>query len=263
MAHCVRVGEFQLRALPQPAARKKWRFFRFTQIGDMLDFMDNIEADERTLIVGGGFTLAPVAARRGACGLDALQLPQQRRQPARGVSERAEHPARDRPRGRKGAAAGDHTRQHRGRRRGARRRLARHAMQPQGRGTARHVLAQADWAGADAASAAVCAGVAGLPPRQALRPASPRPTPRPVHEGRAYSRDIQRHTLRRHANHYTRRHEAAGARDQPALPDEPARPDRQVPLRGHTHARPRDAPADKMGARVRRERQHRHDLRFM
>ncbi len=49
---------------------EKVRFFRFTQIGDMLDFMDNIEADERTLIVGGGFTLAPAAAR----GLNALQL---------------------------------------------------------------------------------------------------------------------------------------------------------------------------------------------
>ena len=49
---------------------EKVHCFRYSPVEEMLEFMKNLEAPERTLIIGGGFTLTPAAAR----GFDAIQL---------------------------------------------------------------------------------------------------------------------------------------------------------------------------------------------
>ena len=48
----------------------KVRCFRYTLVDDMLDFLDHLDTSENTLILGGGFTLAPAAAK----GIKAIQL---------------------------------------------------------------------------------------------------------------------------------------------------------------------------------------------
>lgn len=49
---------------------EKVHCFRYSPVEEMLEFMKKLEAPERTLIIGGGFTLAPAVAR----GFDAIQL---------------------------------------------------------------------------------------------------------------------------------------------------------------------------------------------
>lgn len=54
----------------RPLLPDKVNCFRYTRIDDMLDFLDHLDASESTLVLGGGFTLAPAASK----GIKAIQL---------------------------------------------------------------------------------------------------------------------------------------------------------------------------------------------